>query len=128
MKDIYAGVNEMFADIADPIERARLIKNERNRRWKRANRDKVRAARKRYCEKYPEKIKQENKRFRENNPDYKKEYYETHREEAKEWLDVIINGLDYKDLPVLCKVSDKAENGKKMVNTAEITKYEDGIK
>ena len=49
-------------------------------------RDKVRAARKRYCEKYPEKIKQENKRFRENNPDYKKEYYETHREEAKEWF------------------------------------------
>ena len=35
------------------------------------------------------------------------------------------SGLDYKDLPVLCKVSDKAESGKKMVNTAEITKYED---
>ena len=35
------------------------------------------------------------------------------------------SGLDYKDLPILCKVSDKAESGKKMVNTAEITKYED---
>ena len=35
------------------------------------------------------------------------------------------SGMDYKDLPVLCKVSDKAESGKKMVNTAEITKYED---
>ena len=35
------------------------------------------------------------------------------------------SGLDYKDLPILCRVSDKAESGKKMVNTAEITKYED---
>ena len=35
------------------------------------------------------------------------------------------SGMDYKDLPILCKVSDKAESGKKMVNTAEITKYED---
>ena len=35
------------------------------------------------------------------------------------------SGMDYKDLPVLCKVSDKTESGKKLVNTAEITKYED---
>ena len=35
------------------------------------------------------------------------------------------SGLDYKDLPILCKVSDKAQGGKKLVNTAEITKYED---
>ena len=35
------------------------------------------------------------------------------------------SGMDYKDLPILCKVSDKAESGKKMINTAEITKYED---
>ena len=35
------------------------------------------------------------------------------------------SGLDYKDLPILCRVSSKAEGGKKLVNTAEITKYED---
>ena len=33
--------------------------------------------------------------------------------------------LDYKDLPILCKVSSNAEKGKKLINTAEVTKYED---
>lgn len=86
MKDIYIGVKEMFTDITDPIEKARLIKNERNRRWKRVNRDKVRAARKRYCQKYPDKVKEEAKHFRRCNPNYKKEYYNHHKEEAKEWF------------------------------------------
>ena len=35
------------------------------------------------------------------------------------------SGLDYKDLPVLCKVSSNAPTGRKLINTAEITKYED---
>ena len=35
------------------------------------------------------------------------------------------SGLDYKDLPILCRVSSNAEAGKKLINTAEITKYED---
>ena len=83
--DLYKGIEEMFISVEDPLERARLIKNERNRRWKRANREKVLAARKRYCMKYPEKIKKENERFRTNNPDYKKEYYQTHKKEASEW-------------------------------------------
>lgn len=76
---------EMYKDVEDPIERTRLIKNEHNRQWKKANKDKVRAAKKRYCEKYPEKIKEQNKRFRDNNPEYKKIYRDTHKEEAKEW-------------------------------------------
>ena len=35
------------------------------------------------------------------------------------------SGLDYKDLPILCQVNNNAENGKELINTAEITKYED---
>jgi len=35
------------------------------------------------------------------------------------------SGLDYKDLPILCKVNSKTPSGKKLINTAEITKYED---
>ena len=35
------------------------------------------------------------------------------------------SGLDYKDLQVLCRVSDKAPTNTKIVNIAEITKYED---
>lgn len=78
-------IEEMFADIDDPFEKIRLIKNEKTRRWKQANKDKVKEARKRYCKKYPEKIKAENKAFREKNPSYKKEYYRAHKKEAREW-------------------------------------------
>lgn len=85
MKDMYVGIEELFADVEDIVERNRLIKNERTRRWKVANRDKVRAARKRYCEKYPDKVRRESRRFRENNPEYKKEYYNSHKEEARDW-------------------------------------------
>lgn len=60
-------------------------KREYNHRWKQANKDKVLAARRRYVEKYPDKIKAENKKFREKNPNYKKEYYQAHKEEAKQW-------------------------------------------
>ena len=35
------------------------------------------------------------------------------------------SGLDYKDLPILCKVNSKTPSGIKLINTAEITKYED---
>ena len=35
------------------------------------------------------------------------------------------SGLDYKDLPILCQVNSKAQSGKELINTAEITKYED---
>ena len=35
------------------------------------------------------------------------------------------SGLDYKDLPILCKVNSKTPSGRKLINTAEITKYED---
>ena len=76
---------ELFEDILDPIEKARLIKNERNRRWKKANKDKVREARKRYYKKYPDKIKAENIKFKIENPNYKKEYYQAHKKEAKEY-------------------------------------------
>ena len=84
-KEFCKEIEEMFADIDDPFEKAKLIKNEKTRRWKAANKEKVLAARKRYREKYPEKIKAENARFRENNPDYKKKYYQTHKQEAHEW-------------------------------------------
>lgn len=84
-KELCKEIEEMFSDVDDLFERKRLIKNERNRRWKLANKDKVRAARKRYCKKYPDKIKEENKAFRERNPNYKKEYYKLHQEEAKDW-------------------------------------------
>lgn len=60
-----------------------MDKKEFTRLWKQNNRDKVRAARKRYTQKYPEKIKAENKRFRENNPEYRKKYYEEHKEQEK---------------------------------------------
>lgn len=86
-KEFCKEIEEMFADIDDPFERARLIKNEKTRRWKLANKEKVLAARKRYCLKYPEKIKQENAKFKNNNPDYKKEYYQAHKKEASEWWD-----------------------------------------
>jgi len=86
-KEFCKEIEEMFADIDDPFERARLIKNEKTRRWKLANKEKVLTARKRYCLKYPEKIKQENAKFRNNNPDYKKEYYQAHKKEASEWWD-----------------------------------------
>lgn len=86
-KEFCAEINAMFAHIEDPIERKRLIKNEKTRRWKAANKDKILQARKRYCEKYPEKIKEENARFRRNNPNYKKEYYQSHKQEAKDWWD-----------------------------------------
>ena len=33
--------------------------------------------------------------------------------------------LDYKDLPILCQVNSKTPSAKELVNTAEITKYED---
>lgn len=84
-KEFCKEIEEMFADIDDPFEKARLIKNEKTRRWKATNKEKVLAARKKYREKYPEKIKAENARFRENNPDYKKKYYQTHKQEAHEW-------------------------------------------
>ena len=35
------------------------------------------------------------------------------------------SGLDYKDLPILCKVNTKAPDKAKLVNSSEITKYED---
>lgn len=35
------------------------------------------------------------------------------------------SGLDYRDLQILCKVNDKAPTNTKLVNIAEITKYED---
>lgn len=75
----------MFANIEDPLERARLMKNERTRRWKLENKDKVRAARKRHVKKYSEKIKKEAKKYREEHPEYKKEWYKQHKVEAKEW-------------------------------------------
>ena len=81
----YLEIYEMYKDIADPVERQRLMKNERNRRWKKANRDKVRAARKRYAIKYPEKVKQESMVFRQEHPEYAKKWYTKHKEEAKEW-------------------------------------------
>ena len=84
-KEFCKEIEEMFADVDDPFERKRLIKNEKTRRWKQANKDKVREARKRYCRKYPEKIKAENKVFKEKNPNYKKEYYQAHKKEAREW-------------------------------------------
>lgn len=84
-KELCKELEEMFADVDDPFERKRLIKNEKTRRWKLANREKVLAARKRYCEKYPDKIREENSRFRKNNPNYKKEYYQAHKEEARDW-------------------------------------------
>lgn len=85
MQKKYDGIDEMFANIEDPIERARLMKNERTRRWKLENKDKVRAARKRHIKKYPEKIKEEAKRYREEHPGYKKEWYNQHKVETKEW-------------------------------------------
>lgn len=85
MQKKYDGIDEMFANIEDPIERARLMKNERTRRWKLENKDKVRAARKRHVKKYPEKIKEEAKRYREEHPGYKKEWYNQHKVETKEW-------------------------------------------
>ena len=35
------------------------------------------------------------------------------------------SGLDYRDLPILCQVNNTAPSGRKLINTAEITKYED---
>lgn len=35
------------------------------------------------------------------------------------------SGLDYKDLPILCKVSNTVQAGVKLVNSAEITQYQD---
>ena len=35
------------------------------------------------------------------------------------------SGLDYKDLPILCQVNSAAPIGRKLVNSSEITKYED---
>lgn len=84
-RDDYLEIYEMYKDIANPVERQRLMKNERNRRWKKANRDKVRAARKRYTIKYPEKVKQESMVFRQEHPEYAKKWYTKHKEEAKEW-------------------------------------------
>lgn len=84
-KEFCKEIEEMFADVDDPFERKRLIKNEKTRRWKQTNKDKVREARRRYCRKYPEKIKAENKAFKEKNPNYKKEYYQAHKKEAREW-------------------------------------------
>ena len=34
------------------------------------------------------------------------------------------SGLDYKDIPILCKVSENAQSETNIVNSAEITKYE----
>lgn len=85
MQKKYDGIDEMFANIEDPLERARLMKNERTRRWKLENKDKVRAARKRHVKKYSEKIKKEAKKYREEHPEYKKEWYKQHKVEAKEW-------------------------------------------
>ena len=85
MQKKYDGIDEMFANIEDPIEKARLMKNERTRRWKLENKDKVRAARKRHTKKYSEKIKKEAKKYREEHPEYKKEWYKQHKVEAKEW-------------------------------------------
>ena len=85
MQKKYVGIDEMFMNIEDPIEKARLMKNERTRRWKLENKDKVRAARKRHIKKYSEKIKEEGKKFREEHPAYKKEWYNQHKAEAKEW-------------------------------------------
>ena len=85
MQKKYIGIDEIFMNIEDPIEKARLMKNERTRRWKLENKDKVRAARNRYTKKYPEKVKEESKKYREEHPGYKKEWYNQHKEEAKEW-------------------------------------------
>lgn len=85
MQKKYDGIDEMFANIEDPLERARLMKNERTRRWKLENKDKVRAARKRHVKKYSEKIKKEAKKYREEHLEYKKEWYKQHKVEAKEW-------------------------------------------
>ena len=85
MQKKYDGIDEMFANIEDPLERARLMKNERTRRWKLENKDKVRAARKRHVKKYSKKIKKEAKKYREEHPEYKKEWYKQHKVEAKEW-------------------------------------------
>lgn len=85
MQKKYDGIDEMFANIEDPIERARLMKNERTRRWKLENKAKVKAARKRYVKKYPERVKEEAKKYREEHPGYKKEWYNQHKVEAKEW-------------------------------------------
>lgn len=85
MQKKYVGIDEMFMNIKDPIEKARLMKNERTRRWKLENKDKVRAARKRHVKKYPEKIKEETERYREEHPGYKKEWYNQHKVETKEW-------------------------------------------
>ena len=35
------------------------------------------------------------------------------------------SGLDYKDLQILCRVNSTAPSGRELINTAEITKYED---
>ena len=35
------------------------------------------------------------------------------------------SGLDYEDLPILCRVKDTAPNKTKFVNTAEVSKYQD---
>lgn len=82
---MYKDMKEQFKNIEDLTERKRLIKNAITAEWKRNNRDKVNAARKRYTKKYPDKIKQENAKFRKENPSYRKEYYKQNKDRAKEW-------------------------------------------
>lgn len=82
---MYENIKEQFKNIEDLAERKRLIKNAITAEWKRNNRDKVNAARKRYTKKYPDKIKQENAKFRKENPSYRKEYYKQNKDQAKEW-------------------------------------------
>lgn len=84
-RDDYLEILKMYEDIIDPIEKQRLMKNERNRRWKKANRDKVLAARKRHNAKYLERTKEDNRKFRQEHPEYAKKWYTKHKEEAKEW-------------------------------------------
>jgi len=82
---MYENIKEQFKNIEDLAERKRLIKNAITAEWKRNNRDKVRAARRRFAKKYPDKIKEQNIRFKENNSSYKKDYYQNNKDRAKEW-------------------------------------------
>lgn len=82
---MYENIKELFKDIENPIEKKRLIKNAINAEWKKNNRDKVNAARRRYIKNHPDKIKEQNLKFSKANPTYKKEYYQNNKDKAKEW-------------------------------------------
>lgn len=85
--DFSVRICDMFRDVKDPEEQRKLRKKEAKRRYNIQHAAELAQKRKekRSTPESKAKVREQNAKFRAEHPDYKKEYYQSHKEEAREW-------------------------------------------